>query len=276
MIEPQVIMDMLTRQFLEIMSNDYAYYKKYQIELSREQYYVRNTERDPRKIYIVVKFLESDINYNQVTMPINFNIIAEKNKIDVCQRLLLEFAQTYNLRQEKNGNSIIRQVYSSPTVMTNFIDVQDGLRSLLFMSGTFLISENMNPVKIYVSETEYVDDNGNREELDYVNFSSTFDIQTDPQAYFNSNNRTITTNKVATFSFSVTVYNTTTSYLLNKVMDIEFEDFDSQPLDIETPFYFDLEYENGKTYKDKAFKLVNVTRQNVIANMPTVSLTFTR
>ena len=276
MIEPQVIMDMLTRQFLEIMSNDYAYYKKYQIELSREQYYVRNTERDPRKIYIVVKFLESDINYNQVTMPINFNIIAEKNKIDVCQRLLLEFAQTYNLRQEKNGNSIIRQVYSSPTVMTNFIDIQDGLRSLLFMSGTFLISENMNPVKIYVSETEYVDDNGNREELDYVNFSSTFDIQTDPQAYFNSNNRTITTNKVATFSFSVTVYNTTTSYLLNKVMDIEFEDFDSQPLDIETPFYFDLEYENGKTYKDKAFKLVNVTRQNVIANMPTVSLTFTR
>lgn len=276
MIEPQVIMDMLTRQFLEIMSNDYAYYKKYQIELSREQYYVRNTERDPRKIYIVVKFLESDINYNQVTMPINFNIIAEKNKIDVCQRLLLEFAQTYNLRQEKNGNSIIRQVYSSPTVMTNFIDVQDGLRSLLFMSGTFLISENMNPVKIYVSETEYVDDNGNREELDYVNFSSTFDVQTDPQAYFNSNNRTITTNKVATFSFSVTVYNTTTSYLLNKVMDIEFEDFDSQPLDIETPFYFDLEYENGKTYKDKAFKLVNVTRQNVIANMPTVSLTFTR
>ena len=64
--------------------------------------------------------------------------------------------------------------------------------------------------------------------------------------------------------------------LLNKVMDIEFEDFDEQPHDIETSFYFDLEYENGKKYKEKAFKLVNVTRQSVIANMPTVSLTFTR
>ncbi len=276
MIEPQTIMNLLTRQFLEIMGNDYEYYKKYDIELSNEQYYVGDKERDPRKIYVVVKFLESDISYNQVTLPINFNIIAERNKLDVCQRLLLDFAQTYNLKQEKVGNSIIRQVYTSPSIMSNFIDIQDGLRSLYFMSGTYLISENMNPLKLYVSSNEYLSESGEREEIDFINFASSFDVQTDPQAYFNSNNRTITTNKVATFSFNITLYNTTNSHLLNKVMDIEFENLEAQPQDIETPFYFDLEYENGKKYMSKKFKLANVTRQSVIANMPTVSLTFTR
>lgn len=276
MIQPQVIMDLLTRQFLDVMGKDYHYYKEYDIELSNEQYYIRDRERNPKKIYIVVKFLESEINFNQVTLPINFNVIAEKNKLDVCQRLLLDFAQQYNLKQEKMGSTLIRQIYNSPTVMSNFVDVQDGLRSLFFMSGTYFISENMNPLKLYVSASEYVDENGNREEIEFVNFASSFDVQADPQAYFNSNNRTITTNKVATFTFNINVFNTTNSHLLNKVMDIEFEDLDERPHDIETPFYFDLEYENGKTYKEKAFKLVNVTRQSVIANMPTVSLTFTR
>ena len=276
MIKPQVIMDLLTRQFLDVMGKDYHYYKEYDIELSNEQYYIRDRERNPKKIYIVVKFLESEINFNQVTLPINFNVIAEKNKLDVCQRLLLDFAQQYNLKQEKVGSTIIRQIYNSPTVMSNFVDIQDGLRSLFFMSGTYFISENMNPLKLYVSASEYVDEDGNREEVEFVNFASSFDIQSDPQAFFNSNNRTITTNKVATFTFNINVFNTSNSHLLNKVMDIEFEDFDEQPHDIETSFYFDLEYENGKTYKEKAFKLVNVTRQSVIANMPTVSLTFTR
>ena len=149
------IMDIIKNQFLEVMSIDSNYYSQYNIILSNEQQYVRSKDRDVNNIYIVIKFVPGSLNFGQNVVPININAMGEGNKIEVCQRLLLEFAQQFNLSdpinisKEDSGDNnsyIVKQVYTQPQIMSNFTPTWNEFRSLFFMTGPFLIGKNSTPI----------------------------------------------------------------------------------------------------------------------------------
>ena len=100
------MMDIIKEQLLSIMSEDPDFYSQYNIILSNEQQYIKNKDRNPNNIYIVVKFMSGSVNFGQTLYPVNFNALGEGNKLDVAQRLLLEYAQTFNLGEDETWNDV--------------------------------------------------------------------------------------------------------------------------------------------------------------------------
>lgn len=269
------IMSLIQNQMLNIMQEDYEYYKNYNIKLANEQYYIPPEARqEPNTIFIVVKFLPADITFNQNVVPFTINAISEYNKIEVCQRLLLEYAQTYNLISDVwEGKINYNQTYTTPQVMSNFSEMYFGYRNTFYMSGTFLLSYNSNPSKLY-----YIKDN---EEIliDAINFTESFTIQSDTQPFFGTNNRTRTIGKFATHTISFTMF-LVDDDICRDILDIvlvsdEDEDYEQNvEADINKTYKFKIQYQNGQKCTKK-FKLISFDKTNNAGEMPIASVTFT-
>ena len=141
------ILNTLTTQFADIINSSINYYRGYDIEITDEQYYNKNVQNIPGKIYIVVKFGEATLNFGQIVFPITINAISEQDKMEVCYTLLFEFANRFNLNWNKDKT--IGQFYNAPYVLSNFNEIFDGFRSLLYLSGTFLMTKNANYMTAY-------------------------------------------------------------------------------------------------------------------------------
>ena len=277
----QDIMDLIKQQMVEIMQNDYEYYRKYNIKLANEQYYVDPEDRkEPNIIYIVVKFLPADIMYNQNVIPITITAVSEYNKIEVCQRLLLEYAQTYNLINDVwNGKINYNQTYTTPQVMSNFSDVYYGYRNTLYMSGTFLLSYNSNPSKLYYLRKKIVDGVEKEEEeeqlIDVINFSESFGIQLDSQPFFGTNNRTRSVGKFGTHTINFTMF-LVDDDICNDILDIvlNIDSSSDTHKDVNKTYKFKISYQNDKECT-KNFKLVSFDKTNNAGEMPIVSVSFT-
>lgn len=154
----------LTNEILTIISNELAeiinskpdMYNGFPIEIAEEQYFYNFKRQEPGKIYIVIKFLDAPLNYEQIILPVHIQAISEQDKLDVCRSLLFEFASKYNLYKNnyKEEDKTMQQYYNSPYVLSNFNEVFEGFRSLLFVSGTFLITNNANYCTAYFSLKE--------------------------------------------------------------------------------------------------------------------------
>lgn len=145
-IDYDKIMETISIQFKDILYND-MYYNEFKIHVAKEQDFNRIVDRDPKTIYIVVKFQSASLNYRQYLLPITIYALSEQNKLDACQRLLLDYCMKYNLAM--NDDQTIKQFYSSPQVISNFEEIYYGYRSMLYMQGTFLVSKDSDPRKFY-------------------------------------------------------------------------------------------------------------------------------
>lgn len=148
-IDYDKIMETISIQFKDILYND-MYYNEFKIHVAKEQDFNRIVDRDPKTIYIVVKFQSASLNYRQYLLPITIYALSEQNKLDACQRLLLDYCMQYNLAM--NDDQTIKQFYSSPQVISNFEEIYYGYRSMLYMQGTFLVSKDSDPRKFYYLE----------------------------------------------------------------------------------------------------------------------------
>lgn len=277
MYDTNDIMDLIEQQMVEIMRNDYDYYKNYNIRLANEQFYISPEERkETNVIYIVIKFLPADIMFNQNVIPVTINAVSEYNKIEVCQRLLLEYAQTYNLINDVwNGEINYNQTYTTPQVMSNFSEVYYGYRNTFFMSGTFLLSYNSNPSTLYYIRTN---ENGNEveKEVHCINFSESFGIQLDSQPFFGINNRTRSIGKFGTHTISFTMF-LVDDDICNDILKIVLTDFEDKEIvtneDINKTYKFKIAYHNEMECVKK-FKLVSFDKTNNAGEMPIISVTF--
>lgn len=142
LIEHSEVINIIRNSLLEIMDEDYYYYKDYNVVLAKEQEFIKLKQAKPNSIYIVIKFGSASINFSQTVLPITLTAMSEQNKLDVCQKLLSDFVNKYNL--ETSDDSTIRQIYELPVVTSNFNKVFEGFRSILFVNGYFVISKNAN------------------------------------------------------------------------------------------------------------------------------------
>lgn len=272
------IMDIIKEQFLEVMSSDPDYYGKYDIILSNEQQYIKSDERNPNGIYIVVKFIPGSINFGQNVLPVNINALGEGNKLEVCQRLLLEYAQQFNLGEpinvpssEDDSNTyIIKQVYTQPQVMSNFNPSWNDFRSLFFMTGTFLIGKNSVPIKEITYYESASAESGTK--IDVINSSWDFSVQLDSQAFYGTNSRTRSESKIGTLSLSIVTYSTNNP-LCSKIRKIAWNMNGTDGL--KTEFLFSVKFTDTEQAEKMRFKLVSVTSPQNIGEFPLMSMTFT-
>lgn len=268
MYSPEDIMNIIKQQFVELMQEDYEYYKKYNIKLANEQYYIDPEDRkEPGNIYIVVKFLPADINYKQNIVPFSITAVSEHNGLEVCQKLLLEYAQTYNLIDDFTENGITyNQTYTTPQVTSNFTEVYFGYRNTFFMSGTFLLSYSINPSKIY-----YIDENNNEILVEAITFSEDFSVQTDTQPFFNTNNFTTSIGKYGTHTINFSTY-LTDDVLCNKVLDIVNGLITNG---VDNSFVFKIKYKNDK-FVERTYKLISYRRSQDVGQLPIITCSFTQ
>lgn len=136
------ILMIIQNELMTIMENNGYNQMGYDIKISLERQFIRREEFDPKTIYVVVKFNEAELNYGQLVAPFTITAVTEENCIDISYQLFLEFSEKYNLKMSDDGT--ILQAYTSPTMNNSFQYVASGYRPSLYMSGTFLISKNIN------------------------------------------------------------------------------------------------------------------------------------
>lgn len=149
MIDFKEITRIIREQFEEIIYNGDCSYREYFISVAEEQDFNRIEDKSPNHIYIVVKYLKASINYSQTLLPVLIDAISENGKLDVCKKLLSEYAEMNNLKM--TNDDTVRQFYTLPQVSSNFEEIYDGYRSILEMSGTFLINKNGNSYRYYLN-----------------------------------------------------------------------------------------------------------------------------
>lgn len=272
MINEDEILNLIGTQIQSVLDSNQEYFSGYNFTITNELQYVKDKRKNetqlknnPKAIFIVVKFLPATLNYGQTLMPVVFNVIGEKNKLDTCYRLLIEYAEKYNLAFNEDGT--IKQYYSSPTVLSNFNEIGDGYRSLITLSGTFQISENSNDFTLYY---KYLDDDVLKTyEVPAISLNGSFDVQLESQAFYDVSDTTTSVGKVGTMVLNCTCYLTDT-VLVNQCLKIA-----TKVLGVNTSFTFDLKFKNGLEIENATFKMANFTFEKSIGNLPVCTITFT-
>lgn len=294
----QTVIEIIKEQFQSVMDTDPEFYSNYNFEIKNEQYFVGDDERETNKIFMIVKFLPADIDYGQNILPVTIQAISESNGMFAAQKLLLEYAQIFNLNTLERDGKLIYQNYKTPSVTSNFEVVYDGFRSLLTISGTFLISGNINRIKLLyydgdsLSEAEKISNiyttdlveltNGNvfkwdgsryvfykGDEIDILNYSDTFDSTPDTQPYFERKNFTESIIKYGTFSFNIT------SFLTRSTFNDKILKLCSRKINVNCNFYFKIKFDNGLDMPLLSYKLLNVSKQQNVGELPSIVVAFT-
>lgn len=253
----------IRRQFNEVIALDPTFYGGTEIIVSNEQQFVRERDRKADAIYAVVRFMPASVNYGVTVLPISINAVATQDRLEICQRLFYDYAQSYNLKEADGG--AFKQVYTTPTVAANFADVWEGYRSVFFMSGTLLISEKANPITI----TYTYEDNGQTKEtqLEAITATAGFDTQLDTQATYSSDDFTESVPMIGTFTVSVVAY-LTSDPLPAKIVDI------IESRDLNQSFALRVDFRNGASISGQ-FRLASWSMTQNIGELPTFSATFT-
>lgn len=112
-----------------------------------EQMFVKNGEFDSNKIYVVVKYLASTIEFGAEIRPVQILVLSEQNGVQEAKDLFDSFTQTHNWVAGIFGDEFVKQQYSSPVVMSNFNEASYGYRSVLYVSATLFIMQNVCDVE---------------------------------------------------------------------------------------------------------------------------------
>lgn len=212
------ILTLIQGQLLEYMNSEENYnrYKDFEIILSKEQQFMKLKDKNPKAIYIVVRFGSADVVFGQTVLPVTIMALTEENKIDSAYSLFYEYAQAYNLKRV--ANNTINQVYESPSISENFIAVYEGVRSIVMMSAAFVIGKNANDFKVYY----YYNDNGTEYAAEIPQMATSFGFVGNPdtQAFYNSNDFTRSVIGFGAVSLSFTTFVLTDNRLVNDILSV--------------------------------------------------------
>lgn len=272
------ILLLIKNELIETMEDKYDYFKNYEFVIDLEQNFIKNYDRenDNHKIFIVLSFGATAVTHGQIVLPVTFKALSEQNSIEVCQTLLTDFALKFNLKFNDEGT--IRQVLETPSVSSNFELVHEGFRSVMTMSGTFIISNDINPTTVeFIPINKETGEDEEPIKIDVIAYNDTFTISTDSQPFTNSEiayNFSQSVGKYGTFTFVILVFLQDNEFL-NKVLDVKYIDLDKEPNGVDTSFKFNLIHKNGRGFKGKIFKLVGANQSQPLAQHPTMAISFT-
>jgi len=265
----QIVMEKIASEIQSIRELDSDTYGKYKVTITNERQFLREDEFEHNTIYLVVKFLEGSKEFGQQKQPFSINAMSEHNAFGVCQKLMMDFSETYNLIFEfSNAEYTLRQTMTTPSAVSNFNEVYAGFRSVFYMSGTFLIGINSNPI----TGITVKDAGGLNEEIRFLTAQWTFEAQPDSQPFYGTNDFNRTVAKSAALSVGFTMYAVNTDFF-NGVMDLIFNK--DNRADINKTYTLSISFKSGNAY-EVPMKLLSVSGAQQIRDFPACTFTFMR
>lgn len=159
------------------------------IYVSEEQNFAKMDKLTPDTIYIVIKYLSSSIEYYTETMPIQILVMSEQNSLEKAQKILNKFTEAYNWQVIEEDTTFIKQQYNSPVVLNNYVEVAYGYRSVLYVTGTLFIMENIVDIKNVM-----IDSYGPYKPLNFnINYSMSTNTQQLPNKQIATSLKTVST-----------------------------------------------------------------------------------
>ena len=212
------ILTLIQGQLMEHMNSEeyFAKYKGTKIILSKEQQFMKQKDKDPNAIYIVVRFGAADVMFRQTVLPATIVVLTQQNKVDLAYDLMYEYSQRFTL--VRANNDTIQQVYESPSMSGNFNEVYEGFRSVVTMTAAFVIGKNSNEYKVYYYYTQ--DGVQLAEEIPMVSTTFSFVGSPDTQAFYNKQNFVESVVSFGAVSLGFTTFVLSDSKLINDVLDI--------------------------------------------------------
>ena len=271
MINEQNILNLIGQEMQTILSSS-ADFNNYSFVITNEVQYEKDEKikKEKNKIFIVLKYYPATLNFGQILLPIQIDVVSEQNKLDIAKKLLCAFAETYNL--EFNSDLTIKQYYQSPSVLSNFNEIGYGYRSLLTMRGTLQISENSNLIKS-ISLVGGTDLNPTYTELGFITSNISFDVQLETQSLYGNDNVTKSWARVGTLVLNFSVYLTNDTFC-NTILYIMAKNNTGAPNGIATPFKLRVLFKNNIEIT-QVFTLANATIQQNMGELPVINITFT-
>lgn len=195
------------------IKNNFAFEEDVNIFVSKEQNFAQMDKLTPNTIYVVIKYLSSDIEYYVETMPIQLLVLSEQNSLEKAQMIMNKFAEDNNWKVIEENGIYIKQQYNSPVVLNNYVEVSYGYRSVLYVSGTLLYMNDIVDIKeITIDNVVYKPLNFN------LSYSMSTNTQQLPNEYIANSMKTVSTIAI---TLSIPMKNSFT--LVEKVMKILHE-----------------------------------------------------
>lgn len=268
-VDKEKILDLIRNQFVSVINNNLGLYSDVTLIIDDELQFTKLKDKEEGAIYIAVKFSSVDFDFGETNQEITMTVISEQNRIDIAQLLLMEYVTKYNLHLSKDGQ--ILQGYSTPSVSSNFNYVYDGFRSIIYVSGTFLISEDAVRMSVKYHSNEIKKDDNHEEagveNVEAITHIISFDNQLDPQAFYRTHNFTESVAKVATFTFSMTMFLVSNLQIVDDALSLMFaEKGNNLPFNITVSI--------GKHSRTSDFRLANAQITQEPTSLSMITLTF--
>jgi len=120
---------------------------KYTLNVIEELSFGTEEETEKNVINIVFKVMVGNILTNSTVYPVQFIVLSEPNNTETARTIMAEYAKLYNMTSFVSNFVYHKQMYSTPSIMSNFNRTPDGLRSMIFMNGTVIVTENITDVQ---------------------------------------------------------------------------------------------------------------------------------
>lgn len=163
--------------------------------VTEEQLFAKMEKLIPNNIYVVIKYLSSNIEYYTETLPLQLLVLSEQNSFKKAEMIMNKFATDNNWQIIIDDGTHIKQQYNSPVVLNNFVEVDYGYRSVLYVTGTLFIMENV----VDVTDVE-IDD----EKLKPLSFNLAYSMSTNTQQTANEEIAS-SLKTVSTFAITMTI-----------------------------------------------------------------------
>ena len=268
-VDKEKILDLIRNQFVSVINNNLGLYSDVTLIIDDELQFTKIKDKEEGAIYIAVKFSSVSFDFGETNQEITMTVISEKNRIDIAQLLLMEYVTKYNLHLSKDGQ--ILQGYSTPSVSSNFNYVYDGFRSIIYVSGTFLISEDAVRMSVKYHSNEIKKDDNHEEDgvekIEAITHIVSFDNQLDPQAFYRTHNFTESVAKVATFTFSMTMFLVSNLIIVDDALSLMLAEKGNN-----TPF--EITVSIGNHSRKSEFRLANAQITQEPTSLSMITLTF--
>lgn len=258
MLNYSEIIVLINQQMKKVIDEDENLKGKIDIQVVNEVEYKRNRNKDPNKVYMVVRFAQGNETFAYTSIPFTMVSMGQMNSVELTQLLLMSYVTKYNLTRVEGMD--LAQSYNTPNVVSNFNLVNDGMRSLFYIAGTFLVSTTQNFV-------ESIECNG--EKMDFVTVQYDFSASPEPAPFWGEGGYTRSFVKQGTIAFNLV------SFLTNKQPLNDMLNIATKNGDMNNSFVFKIKFKNGITLNNVEFKLTGFSLSQNLVEVPAITITFT-
>lgn len=281
--------------------------------LDEQSFTYRKEQLDTKALNIVVHFGSASVNFGSSIVPISLVIMGTSNKVKPTQTLLNFFASRWNLKTLCEGSTSqyadtqTSQLWTTPNVVTNFLEVDNTFRNLFSMAGTLIVGKEtikLGSLIYYYHDTEEGVEVLKHESIDFLAFDEQFNNALNPIPTGRTFGFSKSENKFSTYTFSVSTYLLNSKLVRDCMAAKGFRQIvgegssihrEGSTIDPNHDFILYLEFSNGFTNTPltneqhsttdpvlgeeiffNRFKLVNMHVTQEVGRIPSLTLTFTR